>query len=68
MIKRVYYVMCDGCGSVLRDRGQHTEYHDQLQVMINLVKKAGWKTVDINDPKKKLDYCERCKDVDLDSK
>jgi len=34
--------MCDGCGSVLRDRGQHTEYHDQLQVMINLVKKAGF--------------------------
>ena len=68
MIKRVYYAMCDGCGNVLRDKGQHTEYNDKLKVMIDLVKRAGWKTVDINDPKKKLDYCEGCKDVDLDSK
>ena len=68
MIKRVYYAMCDGCGSVLRDRGQHTEYNDKLKVMIDLVKRAGWKTIDINDTKKMLDYCERCKDVDLDCK
>ena len=43
-------------------------YAGLIKVMIDLVKRAGWKTIDINDPKKMLDYCERCKDVDLDSK